>query len=173
MDKKLEAILCDCARNFIVRDIVLKFSLRKFLVELKQRLRIFEILTLIFFLTLERLLLTSKIWKFMKVPKLWFLQLCGLFSTNFHFEEYFLIILASFSFFSISTTAAFTSQHQILSQDFHGSAIMKTKDNKNMKKSDYCVTPGCVKGWLISEDIFNLVLPLKKWFKSLTLNFLI
>ena len=89
--------------------------------------------------------------------QLWF------FSTNFHFEEYLLVNSYSFfSFFSISTTAAFTSQHQILSQDFHGSAIMKTKDNKNMKKSDYCVTPGCVKGGLISEDIFNLVPSSKK-----------
>ena len=98
----------------------------------------------------------------MTVPKLWYLDLWGLFSNNFHFEECFLLILASLSFFSISTTAAFTSQHQILSQDFHGSAIMKTKDNKNMKKSDYCVTPGCVRGGLISEDSFNLAPSYKK-----------
>ena len=81
------------------------------------------------------------------------------------------LILASFSFFSISTTAAFTSQHQILSQDFHGSAIMKTKDNKNMKKSDYCVTPGCVKGGLISEDNLNLAPSSKKSVKSLSLKY--
>ena len=31
-----------------------------------------------------------------------------------------------------------------------------------MKKSDYCVTPGCVKGGLISEDSFNLAPSYKK-----------
>ena len=37
--------------------------------------------------------------KCMTIPKLWFLQLLVLFPTNFHFKEYFILILTSFFIF--------------------------------------------------------------------------